>query len=221
MPRDLGPAGHHGGHAVRVAHRDGERVELAVLARPEGLLGRHLQRDGLDRDLHGRQRDAILLGEVLERLHLRIDGVEVERHRVDGGDPLDAEVLLRARPDGEQRADAARGEVEIAGDQRLVHGRAAGELHPVGLKVEAELLAMLLEELLLLHDGERQVADAELLREADLGLRLGAGRKQHRGERRAGRRIARQVLEPKRHPSLPSGAFARVRACLRPDRRGA
>ena len=46
-------------------------IELAVLARPERLFGRHLQRDRLDRHLHGRQRDAILVGEVLDRLHVR------------------------------------------------------------------------------------------------------------------------------------------------------
>ena len=53
-------------------------VELAVLARPEGLLGRHLEGDGLDRDLHGRQRDAVLLGEVLDGLHVGVDGGEAD-----------------------------------------------------------------------------------------------------------------------------------------------
>ena len=50
---------------VGVRQRHGERVELAVLPLAERLLGGHLQRDRLDRHLDRRQRDLVLLGEVL------------------------------------------------------------------------------------------------------------------------------------------------------------
>ena len=69
----------------------------------------------------------------------------------------------------------------VPGNQRLVHRRAARELHPFGLEVEAELLALRLEQALLLDDGERQIGDAELLGEAHrLRFREGMARREHR-----------------------------------------
>src|SRR5213080_723822 len=49
-----------------------------------------------------------------------IDTVEIKRHRVERGDRFDAEVLAGFSPNAEQRADPAGGEIEIAGDERLV-----------------------------------------------------------------------------------------------------
>ena len=62
------------------------------------------------------------------------------------------------------------------------------ERHPFGLEVEAEPLAVLLQELVLLHDGERQVGDAQLLGDAH-GLRVrGAAERGQCGRRQHGRK---------------------------------
>src|SRR5262245_64212552 len=55
----------------------------------------------------------------LDGLHIGIDGVEIERHRIDRGDTFDAERAARLAPDGQERADAAGGKVEIAGNDSL------------------------------------------------------------------------------------------------------
>ncbi len=151
-------------------------IELRVLALAERLLGGHLQRHRLDRHLDRRQRDPVLVGEVLDRLHVRIARVEVERHRVDRRHRLHVEIALGARPERDQRPDAARRELQAVRQQRVVHHVAAGELRPADLDVDARGLRVLLDQLLLLHQHQRQVADAVLLRDLDFG-HLGAQRR--------------------------------------------
>src|SRR5260370_4266386 len=109
-----------------------------------------------------RQSDEVVVGEILDVLYGRIDGVEIKRHRVERGDRLRGEILAGLAPDAEQGTDPARSEIEIPGNQRLVHRRSAGELHPFGLDIEAERLALLFEQMLLLHDRQRHVGNAEL-----------------------------------------------------------
>ena len=85
---------------------------------------------------------------------------------------------------------AARDDVYVARQERLVGGSAAGHLHPDHLAVrQAVLREMLLEQLLCLDDVQRQIDNAKLRRDheaANLRLRLcereGAGE-----ERGAGR----------------------------------
>src|SRR5688572_5164598 len=85
-------------------------------------------------------------------------------------------VALGFVPDGEEWWGAARDDVHVARQERLVGGRAAGHLHPVHLAVrQAVLREMLLEQLLRLDDVQRQINDAKLRRDheaTNLGLRL-------------------------------------------------
>jgi hypothetical protein len=78
-----------------------------------------------------------------------------------------------AVPDGQQRADAGTGNVDGTGQQRIVDRRAARELGPVDLDVDALLLAVLFDQVLVAHHVEQQVDDAELFGDADLHLRRG------------------------------------------------
>ncbi len=95
---DLGLAGQERRLRIRVRHRHGELIELVLLALAERLLGGHLQRHRLDRDLHRRQRDLVLVGEVLDRLDVRVARDEVERHRVDRRHRLHVEIARGASP---------------------------------------------------------------------------------------------------------------------------
>ena len=81
--------------------------------------------------------------------------------------------------------------------------RAAGELHPLGLEIDAGRRRMLFQELLLLHDGERQIGNAELLGDADGGLRFGLTGND--GERDRGGQPHEQLRAPNAllHESLP------------------
>ena len=171
---DFRLAAHHLRKPVRMAERHRPGIELVLLALAEHFFRRHLQDHRLHRHAHRRQRDAVLVGEILDGLDVGIDAVEVERHRVERADALDLEIALGARPDRDHRADAAGGEIEIAGDQRLVHRRAAGEAHPFGGKIEPEFLAFGFEQLLLRHDRQRQVGNAVLRGDAH-DARLGIG----------------------------------------------
>src|SRR5713101_2819343 len=66
-------------------------AELAMLTGSPLLLGRDLQEQRLGRDLHRGHRDAILVGEIADRLDVGVAGVEVDVRVGDGRDRLDAD----------------------------------------------------------------------------------------------------------------------------------
>ncbi len=88
---------------------------------------------------------------------------------------------MRAVPHRQQGAHARAGNIDGAGQQRIVDGRTAGELGPLHLDVDALLLALLLDQLLVARHVEQQVDHAELLGNADLPLRVGRTRGRHAG----------------------------------------
>ena len=146
------------------------RIELGVVGLAPLLGGRHLQHHRLQRDLDRGHRDLVLLGEVGDGLDVGIARVEQDRLRGEGGDALDGVGrALRARPDREQARHAARDDVDGARQQRVVHGGRAVEGGPHDLDLgDARRLGVLLEQLVLLHQVELQVAHRELAGEADL-----------------------------------------------------
>src|SRR3954451_17838420 len=103
MRRYLGVTTQHNSLCVGVSHRDGERVELALLTLPEGLLGGHLERDRLDRALHGGESNLVLAGEIPDRLYVWIDCHEVERHRIERSHAFDHQIAAGAPPDRQHR----------------------------------------------------------------------------------------------------------------------
>ena len=110
-------------------------------------------------------------------LDVGIARIEQNRLRGERGDALDRiGRAVRARPDRQQAGHAAGNDVDRAGQQRIVHGGGAVEGGPHHLDLgNAERLGMLLEQLVLLHHIELQVAHGELPRKADLGhLRVAA-----------------------------------------------
>ena len=169
---DLRAALDDGGRRVRMRQRDTDLVELGeVLVAP--LLGRgQLQHAGLHGDADGRQRDAVLVGEVGDRLHRRVVAHQVVRKVAERGHALHVLLALGPVPDGQQRPDAGARDVDIARQQRVVDGRAARQLDPLDLGIHALRLRMLLDQLLILRDVEQKIDDAELLRDADLPFRM-------------------------------------------------
>ena len=83
---DLGLAGDHGRGGVRMRDRLGQAVEPLEFADAPLLGRRHLQDARLHRHRRRRQRDAVGLGEVGDRLHLRIGADQVVREIAERGD---------------------------------------------------------------------------------------------------------------------------------------
>ncbi len=139
--------------------------------------------------LHGRHRDAVLVGKVGDGFDRRIAGVEQERLRAQRRDA--AHLLRRALrlcPQHEQARRAAGSDVDIAGDERVVHRRGAVERDPGYLdRGNAERACVLLDELLMLHHVELQIAHGILAREPDF-RRLRASRRQRPGDDQGGER---------------------------------
>ena len=61
---DVRAPAQHRGHAIGMAERHGQVIELAMLTWPDCFFRRHLKRDRLDRDFHRRQRDPVLVGKI-------------------------------------------------------------------------------------------------------------------------------------------------------------
>ena len=159
-------------------------VEPPVLAGAERLFERHSHHHRLHRGADGRQRDAVVGPEILDRLHFGIAREHAERHARHAGDALDAAVGLAPRE--QQIGDAGDRNVDRVGEDRLGHHAARGDDRPVHLHVlQAERRGVFLDQLLLLHDDGLEVDEARLARDADL-VRFRGQRRRGRNERRAG-----------------------------------
>jgi hypothetical protein len=170
MPGQLGTAGQQRGGGIRMRQGHGVLVQAVVLV-VAPLLGRGvLEEARLHRHAHRRHGDAVLFGEVGDGLDVGVVAHQVVGEVAQRGHTLDVLPALSAVPHGQQRADAGTGDVDGAGQQRIVDRRAAGQLLPLHLDLQAVGLAVLLDQLLVTHHVEQQIDDAELLGDADLPL---------------------------------------------------
>ena len=83
------------------------------------------------------------------------------------GHGLDVLLAVGAVPDGQQRADPGPGNIDGTGQQGIIDCSTAGQLSPVDLDIDALLLAVLFNQVLIAHHIEQQVNNAELLGNAD------------------------------------------------------
>ena len=161
------------GRSVRVWQADGNIVEALEIVLAIQFGGLDLQGARLEADAGGRHGDAILLGQIVQRLHLFTVAQQIVRQRAQRGDRLDVLPTMGAVPDGEHWRHAGRYHVDGAGQQRFVHRSGAGDGAPLDLHLVQPLgLGVLLDQLLILDHVQHQVTDAELLGDADLAFGL-------------------------------------------------
>ena len=190
MRRDRAAARQQRRHRVRMRQRYGQRIEPGVILLAEFLGRRHLQQQRLRRDLDRRHRDLVLVGEIADRLDIRIRRDEVDGHRVERADTAD--FLWRAvglRPQRDQRRYAAGPEVDPARQERVVHRAGPAELCPADLDVaQTHRLRLLFDEPRVFHNHQREVRQPELLRGAHLAgfgvRRRGDAEREHAAEGR-------------------------------------
>ncbi|MNN66224.1 hypothetical protein D3C81_1817870 [compost metagenome] len=120
--------------------------------------------------------DAVLGRKVVQRLHGRVIAQQVVGQGAQRRHQLHVLLTARAVPQHQRGRHTRRHHVQRTGKQRLVHGRGARYLRPLHLDIQPGLLAVLLDQLLVLHHIENQVGDAELLRHAQAALGMGRGR---------------------------------------------
>ncbi len=169
MARDLAAAGIERRERIRMAHRDGQPIELLVVVRPELFRRRHFEQDRLHRNLHRRHRDAILLGVILQRRDLRIAREQDQRHEVEARDRAHLGVGARLLPHGDEVRQADRRHVDRARDDAVIELRRSAQRRPVDLDVAKTLkLCVLLDQLAVFHDDELDVGQAVLLADLDL-----------------------------------------------------
>ncbi len=191
---DLRLAGDQRRRRIRVREADRDIVELLEVIVPEHLGGFDLQCARLEPDTRRRDGDPVLVGEVLEALHVRVIGQQIVGHRPQRGDGLDVLLATGPIPDRQHRRNARRHHIQGTRQQGLVHGRCAGNAVPVHLDIEALGLAMFLDQLLVTHHVEDQVANAKLLGDADLAFGVGQGIEQRSG-RQGNQQGERRTLE--------------------------
>ena len=186
-------------------------------AMPYSLASCHLQVHGLDRLACAGHGDAILVGELLDAL-VGMPADEEDRQRAQRTDALDVDVAARPVPGRHHRRDAAGADVDRAGDQPVVDRHGIAEHRPLGREGwQAGLGSVLLDELLVQHDRERQIADAELAHEvhlAHLGARRAAPRRQRRPQCRCEAVLCDQIIVGVL-PFWFAGALVRGRLCER------
>ncbi|MNH87264.1 hypothetical protein D3C73_397440 [compost metagenome] len=177
MPGQLSATSYQRGGRIRVWNGDGVLVEAIEFLVTPLFGGGVLQEARLHRNTYGRHGDAVLFGEVGDGFDRRIITHQVVRKVAQGRHGFDVLLAVGAIPDGQQRTDAGTGNVDRAGKQRIIDRRAARKLRPVDLDVDAFLLAVLLDQVLIAHHVEQQVDDAELFGDADFTFGVGHGRR--------------------------------------------
>jgi hypothetical protein len=117
-----------GGGRIRVRQGLRDLVEPGKLLVAPLFRHGHLQDARLHGDGHGGQGDAVLVREVRNGLHLGIVADQVVREIAQRGHAAHVLPALGAVPDGQQRPHACAGDIDIAGQQSVVDGRAAGQV---------------------------------------------------------------------------------------------
>ena len=193
---DLGAALDDGGCRLGVGNGNLQLVELVEL-RLAPQLGRRLLQDArLHRHAHGRQRNAVFVAEIGNGFDGRVVAHQQIGKVAQRCHAFDVLLALGTVPQREQRAHAGTGNVDLAGQQRIVDHRAAGELQKLHLDIHAPALAVLFDQLLLLRHVQQQVDDAELLGNAQLAfLGMGAGRGHGCGQHGGGGQRAAQAAQ--------------------------
>ncbi|MND92489.1 hypothetical protein D3C80_846480 [compost metagenome] len=175
VPVEFGAAGQQRGSGIRVRHGQGVLVEAVVFLVAPLLGGGVLQEARLHRNAYRRHGDAVFVGDVGDGLHVGVAADQVVREVAQRGHGLDVLSALGAVPHGQQWADAGTGDVHRTGQQCVVDGRTTRQLGPIDFDVDALLLAMFFDQMLVTHYVQQQVDDAELFGDANLAFRLRRG----------------------------------------------
>ena len=155
-----GPGGgKESGHRVRM--REGHDLALQPIVLAEGLLRLHPQQIRLRRGRR-RHRDAVGRPEIGKRAHPRAIGQKRERQRAQArhGEDL-TRAALALLPRREQRGDAERRDVDGAGSHSVLQRAGAEKALVGGFEVEMRVLAVLLDQLQILAQKDRQKGEAE------------------------------------------------------------
>ncbi|MNP16625.1 hypothetical protein D3C76_1090300 [compost metagenome] len=175
VPVQLGAARQQCGGGVRVRHGQGVFVEAVVFLVAPLLGSGVLQEARLHRNTHRRNGDTVFVGDVGDGLHVGVAADQVVRKVAQRSHGLHVLPALGAVPDGQQRPDTGAGDVHRTGQQCVVDGRATRQLRPIDFDVDALLLAVFLNQVLVTHHVQQQVDDAELFGNTDLAFGLGHG----------------------------------------------
>jgi hypothetical protein len=152
-----------------VRHGYRERIELLDAVLTEGLFAGHLQQQRLVGDANIRHRDPIRVAEIPKRLDTRLVGGEHGGAGINRGRGRDLERGASPFAQREQRAEADRTELRVAANQRVIDGRPIGNPLVVDGQGDAVSRGFGLDQGANLHDVERQVAEADLTRDAKMG----------------------------------------------------
>ncbi|KAG1180762.1 hypothetical protein G6F35_016120 [Rhizopus arrhizus] len=179
MARDFRAAGNDRRRRVRVRQRHRDLVQLVELRVAPQLGRRQLQHARLHRHAHGRHRDAVLVREVGNGLHIGVIRDEVIRKVAQRCHAFHVLLAVRAVPDRQQRSDARPRDIHSPRQQRIVHGRSTGQLGPLDRDIHTFGLAVFFDQLLVARHVQQQVNDAVLFRDADAPFGQGGrGRRQ-------------------------------------------
>ena len=146
---------------------DEQRIELLVLGDAEAFGDFHLQVHRLDRLASAGHGDPVLVRELLHAL-VGVAADEEDRQSAKRTDALYVDTAARLVPGDDHRRNAAGADMDRAGDQPVVDRHGIAEHGPLGRQGEACLGSVLLDQFLVQHDGERQVANAELAHDVHL-----------------------------------------------------
>ena len=150
------------------------RSSWAKFSGPNSFCGGHLEGEGGVADLDGGEGDLVLVGEVPDGVDVGVPGVEGGGHdggAHDGADGVGGGAGLV--PEEEHGGDGADAEGQLAREEAVIRGGAAGEDGPVHLEaLEAQGFGVFLDEVVVFHDEEGEEGDAELAGEGN-GLDVG------------------------------------------------
>ena len=164
---DLIVGAEHRADGIGMAKPGREGIELVAVGLAELARRGDLEHHSLDRDFERRNRDPVLVGEIRERFHVRIAGDEQHGRTARGREALD--LALRAVPCRQKVCSAAGRHIDVARDERLHGGAAAGQADPVHRHVaQSRGGRVLLDQLVLPREDQRHVGQAGLIGDQNL-----------------------------------------------------